>query len=169
MERGHLLEKLNHIYLCMYIKTVISSMEVIIHYGLIWDWETWTLSYIVLTMYIPDLTSSSTISYNVTHMFVIMKIILKFVLYHIVEMIWGLIVVSSTSLCVGILKSENVVVNFYVKSSSMIKIYNFIINRLTNTFDVSIKIVLCAYPLGLLIMTWFWNIACSFIGVEFDS
>ena len=102
-------------------------------------------------MYIPDLSSLSTISWNVAHMDVIMKMILNFCFHHIIEMIWGFIVVSSTSLGVSILKSENVVVNFYVKYSGTIKICNLVMNRLSKTFDVSIQIGLCASPLGLLI------------------
>ena len=83
-----------------------------------------------------------------------MKIIMKVGCHHIVEMIWVLIVVSSTSLDAIILKSENVI-KYYVKYSGKVKIWNLLMNRLSKTFDVSIKIVLCASPLGLLIMIQF--------------
>ena len=86
---------------------------------------------------------------------VITKVILKFGFHDIVEMIWGLIVVSLESLSVIILKSENVVVKYYVKSSGKITICNLLTNRLSKTFDVSRKIFLCASPLGLLIMIGF--------------
>ena len=107
--------------------------------------------YIVVMMYILDLYSLSTIAWNVTHMDSIMKMILKVGFHHTIEMIWGLIVVSSTILSFIILKHQKVV----VKYSGIIKICNLVANRLSNTFDVSRKIVLCAYPLGLLIMTRF--------------
>ena len=88
-----------------------------------------------------------------------MKIILKFGCHHMVEMIWGLNVVSLTSLGAITLKSENFDVKYYVKSSGKIKIWNLLTNRLSKTFDVPRKIVLFASPLGLLIMIWFQIIA----------
>ena len=53
---------------------------------------------------------------------VITKMILKVVFHHVVEIILGLIFVSSTRFSVSILKIENVVVNFYVKYFGTIKI-----------------------------------------------
>ena len=165
MERGHLLEKIKHISWCMYIETMILSMDVSIQCRVRWYRETWNVSSNVAAMYIPDLSSLSTISWNVAHMDVIMKMILNFGFHHIIEMIWGLIVVSSTSLDAIILKSENVI-KYYVKYSGKVKIWNLLTNRLSKTFDVSRKIVLCASPLGLLIMIRFQIIAWSFISVE---
>ena len=92
-------------------------------------------------------------------MVVIMKIIMKVGCHHIVQMSWGLNVVSSTILGAIILKSENVIVKYYVKSSGKIEIWNLRTNRLSKTFDVPREIVLCASPLGLLIMIWFRIIA----------
>ena len=99
-------------------------------------------------------------------MVVIMKMILKVVWHHIVEIILGMIVPTSTSLSVSILKIGNIVVNFYVKSYCTIKIYILFMNRLTMTFVVSRKIILSIYSLGLLILTRFLYINSSFIGVE---
>ena len=64
----------------------------------------------------PDLPSSSTITSNLTQIDFIMKIIIKVGFHHIVQMRCGLNVVSSTSLDAIILKSENGVVKYYVKS-----------------------------------------------------
>ena len=85
-------------------------MDVIIQCGVRQDMPTWTLSSIVVTMYIHDFPLLSTITWNVTHMDFTMKIILKAGFHHIVEIIWGLNVVSSTSLDAIILNSENVIV-----------------------------------------------------------
>ena len=74
-----------------------------------------SLSYVVATLYIPDLPLSSTISWNLTQIYFIMKIIMKVGFHHIVQMCWVLNVVSSTSLDAIIPKSENVV-KYYVKS-----------------------------------------------------
>ena len=79
-----------------------------------------SLSSVVATMYIPDLPSSSTIAWNLTQMDFIMKIIKQVGCHHIVQMILGLNVVSSTILNTIILKSENVIVKYYVKSSGKI-------------------------------------------------
>ena len=144
-------------------------MDVIIQCGLRVDRAAWTLSSIVVMMYILELSLSSTISCNVTHMVVIMKTIFKVVWHHIFEIICGIIVPTTIRISVGILKIGNVVVNFYVKSSGTIKIYKLIMNRLTKTFVVSIQIILSTYPLGPVIITRFWNNAYSFIVVEFFS
>ena len=69
-------------------------------------------------------------------MVVIMKIITKVGCHHIVENSWGLNVVSSTILGAIMLKSENFIIKYYVKSSRKIKIWNLLTNRLSKTFDV---------------------------------
>ena len=134
-------------------------MEIIIQRGVRWDFPTWTLSSIIATLYIPDLSLLSTIAWNVTDMDFIMKIILKVGSPHIIQVIWGLTALFLTNLSDIILKSEKVVVKYYVKSSGNIKIWNLRTNRLSKTFNVPRKIVVCASPLGLLIMTWFRIIA----------